>query len=125
VFEKRILREMFGPKRYEMTGEGRKVHNKEHHNMFSSPNIIRMVKSKKMRWAGHVSQMGENRNAYMILLAKPDGKRPLGRLRHRWVNDIKIDLREIEWGDKDWIDPAQDRDQWRALVNTVIKLMVL
>jgi hypothetical protein len=79
---------------------------------------------KKMRWAGHVARMGETSNAYRILVAKPEGKRPLGRPRRRWVDNIKIDIKEIGWDGVDWIDLAQDRDQWRALVNTVMKLRV-
>jgi hypothetical protein len=82
------------------------------------PSIIRMNKSRMMRWAGHVAQM-ENRTANRILAGKPEGKRPLGRPRRRWVDNIKMDLREIGWNGVDWIDMAQDRDQWRALVNTV------
>jgi hypothetical protein len=85
-------------------------HNEELHNLYSSPSVIRILKSSRMRWAGHVVQMGEKRNAYKILVAKPEGKRPLGRQRHRWVDNIKMDLREIEWDGMDWIDLAQDRD---------------
>jgi hypothetical protein len=77
-----------------------------------------------MRWAGHVARMGEKRNAYRILVGKPEGKRLLGRLRHRWVDNIKMDLREIGWDEVDWTDMAKDRDQWRALVNTVLNLRV-
>jgi hypothetical protein len=83
-----------------------------------------MIKSRKMRWAGHVARMGEKRNAYRILVGKPEGKRPLGRPRRRWVDNIKMDLREIGWDGRDWIDLAQDRDQCRALVNTVMNLRV-
>jgi hypothetical protein len=83
-----------------------------------------MMKSRRMRWAGHVARMEEKRNAYRILVGKPEGKRPLGRPRHRWVNNIKMDLREIGWYGMDWIDLVQDRDQWRALVNTVMNLRV-
>jgi hypothetical protein len=90
----------------------------------SSPSIIRIIKSRRMRWAGHVARMGEKRNVYRILVGKPEGKRPLGRPRHRWVDNIKMDLREIGWDGVDWIDMAQDRDQWRALVNTVLNLRV-
>jgi hypothetical protein len=82
------------------------------------------MKPKRMRWAGHVARMGEKRNRYRILVGKPEGKRPLGRPRRRWVNNIKMDLREIGWDDMHWIDLAQDRDQWRALVNTVMNLRV-
>jgi hypothetical protein len=92
--------------------------------MYSSPNIIRMMKSRRMRWAGHVARKGETRNAYRILVEKPEGKRPLGRQRRRWADNIKIDVREIGWDGVHWIDLAQDRDQWRALVNTVMNLRV-
>jgi hypothetical protein len=103
-FENRVLRRIFGPKRDEVTGDWRKLHNEELHNLYSSSNIIRMIKSRRMRWAEHVARMGETRNAYRILVGKPLG--PLGRPRHRCVDNIKIDLREIGWHDMDWIDPA-------------------
>jgi hypothetical protein len=83
-----------------------------------------MVKSRRMRWAGHVARIGETRNAYRIFVGNPEGKRLLGRPRRRWVDNIKIDLREIEWDGGDWIDLAQDRDQWKALVNAVMNLWV-
>jgi hypothetical protein len=83
-----------------------------------------MIKSRRMRWAGHIAGMGEKRNANRILVGKPEGKRPLGRPRRRWVGNIKMDLRDIEWDGMDWIDMVQDRDQWRALVNTVMNLRV-
>jgi hypothetical protein len=83
-----------------------------------------MIKSRRMRWAGHVARMGLKRNAYRILVRKPKGKRPLGRPRRRWVDNIKMDLRETGWDGVDWIDLAQDRNQWRALVNTVMNLRV-
>jgi hypothetical protein len=123
VFENRMLRRIFGP-RDEVAGDWRKLHNEELHNLFSSPNTIRMIKSRRMRWAGHVARMGETRNAYRILVGKPEGKRPLGRPRCRWVDNIKMNLREMEWDDMDWIDLAQDKDQWRDLVNTVMNLRV-
>jgi hypothetical protein len=107
-----------------MTGAWRKLHNEELHNLYSSPDIIRMIKSRRMRWAEHVAQMGSKRNVYIILVEKQEGKRPLGRPRRRWVDNVKMDLREIGWGSMDWIDLAQDRDQWRALVNTVMNLRV-
>jgi hypothetical protein len=97
VFEKRVLRRIFGPKRDEVMGDWRKLHNDELHNLYSSPNIIRMIKSRRMRWAEHVARMGEMRNAYEILGGKSEGKRPLGRPRHMWVDNIKMDLREIGW----------------------------
>jgi hypothetical protein len=94
VFENRMLRGIFGPKRDEVTGGWRKLHNEELHNLYSSPSIIRMIKSRRMRWAGHVARMGEKRTAYRILVGKPEGKRPLGRPRRRWVDNIKMDLRD-------------------------------
>jgi hypothetical protein len=105
-------------------GDWRKLHNEELHNLYSSPNIIRMIKSRKMRWAGHVARMGETRNAYRILVGKPDGESPVGRPRRGWANNIKMDLREIGWDRRDWIELAQNRDQWRALMNTVMNLRV-
>jgi hypothetical protein len=102
----------------------RKLHNEELHNLHSSPNIIRIIKPRRMRWAGHVARIGETWNAYRILVGKPEEKRPLERPRRRWVDNIKIDLREIRWDCMDWIELAQDRDQWRALVNTVMNLRV-
>jgi transcription termination factor 2 len=83
-----------------------------------------MIMSRRIRWAGHVARMGEKRNAYRILVGKQEGKRPLGRPRRRWVDNIKMDLREIRWDGMNWIDPAQDRYQWRALVKTVMNLRV-
>jgi hypothetical protein len=118
------LRRIFGPKRDEVTGGWRKLHNEERHNLYSSPSIIRMIKSRKMRWAGHVARMGEKTNAYRILVENPEGKRPLGRPRRRWVNNIKMNLREIGWNGIDWIDLAQDTSQWRAVVNAVMNLWV-
>jgi hypothetical protein len=113
-----VLRRIFGPKRDEVTGGWRKLRNEELHNLYSSPSIIRMTKSRRMKWAGHVARM-ENRNACSTLVGKPDGKRPLGRPRRRWVDNNKMDLRVIRWDGMDWIDLAQDRNQWRALVKTV------
>jgi hypothetical protein len=119
-----MLRTIFGPKGHEVRGGWKKLHNKELHNLYSLPSIIRMIKSRSMRWAGHVSQMGEKRNAYRILVGKPEGKRPLGRPRHGWVDNIKMDLRELGWDYMDWINLALDRVQWRALVNMVMSLWV-
>jgi hypothetical protein len=124
VFESRVLRRIFGPKRYEIIGSWRKLHNVELYNLYSSPNIIRMINSTTIRWVEHVARMGMKRNACRILVGKPEGKRPLGRPGHGWENNIKMDLREIGWGGMDWIDLTQDRDQWRALVNTVMNLRV-
>jgi hypothetical protein len=124
VFENRVLRRIFGPKRDEVTGEWRKLHSEELHNLYSSPDIIRQVKSRRMRWAGYVACTGEERKVYKVLAGKPEGKRPLGRPRHR-RDGIRMDLREFGWGSVDWIQMAQYRDQWRALVNTVMNLRVL
>jgi hypothetical protein len=123
VFESRVLRRIFGPKRDEVTGEWRRLHNEELNDLYSSPNIVRVVKSRRMRWAGHVARMGEGRGAYRILVGRPEGRRPLGRPRCRWNDNIKMDLQEVEWGrGMDWIDMAQDRDRWRAVVNAVMNL---
>jgi hypothetical protein len=92
-----VLTRIFGPKRDEVRRDWRKLHNDELHNLNSSPNVVRMIKSRSMRWAGHVARMVEKRNAYRILVGKPEGKRPLGRQKRRWVNNIKLDLREIGW----------------------------
>jgi hypothetical protein len=124
VFENRVLRRIFGPKRDEVTGEWRKLHNEELHNLYSSSNIIRTIESRRMRWAGHVARMGEKGNTYRILVGKPEGRRPLGRPRRRWVDNIKIDFREIGWEVVDWVDLAQDRNQRRAIVNTMMNLRV-
>jgi hypothetical protein len=98
VFKNRVLRKMFGPKRDEVGGEWRKLHNGELHNLYSSPDIIRQIKSRRMRLAGNVTCMGEGRNIYRVLVGKPEGKRPLERPRRRWEDGIKVDLREIGWG---------------------------
>jgi hypothetical protein len=95
VFENKVLRRIFGPKGHEVTGEWRKLHNEELHDLYSSPSIIRIIKSKRMRWAGHVARMGEKRNAYRLLVAKPEGRRSLGRPRRRWVDNIRMDLVEV------------------------------
>jgi hypothetical protein len=92
VFENMDLRRMYAPKRVEVTGEWRKLHSEELHNLYSSPDIIRQIKSRRMRWAGHVARMGEERKVYEVLVGKPEGKRPLGRPRHRWEDGIRMDL---------------------------------
>jgi hypothetical protein len=98
VFENRVLRRICGPKRDEVTGEWRRLHNKELYALYSSPSIIRVMKSGRLRWAGHVARMGERRGAYRALVGKPDGRRPLGRRRHSWEDNIKMDLRQVGWG---------------------------
>jgi len=123
VFEKRVLRRVFGPKRDEVTGEWRKLHKEELRDLYSLPNIVRVVESRRMRWAGHMARMGEGRGVHMVLVGKAEGKRPLGRPRRRWEDNIKMDLREVG-GSGDWMELAQDRDRWRALVNTLMNLPV-
>ena len=107
--------------RDEVTGEWRKLHKEELRDVYSLPNIVRMVKSRRMRWAGHVARMGEGRGVYRFLVGKPEGKRPMGRPRRRWEDNIKMDLQEVGRG-ADWMELTQDRDRWRALVNTVMNL---
>jgi hypothetical protein len=118
VFENRVLRKIFGPKREE-DGSWRKLHNDELHDLCSSPNIVRMIKSRRMKWAGHVARMGEGRDVYRVLVGRPEGKRPLGRPRRRWEDNIKMDLTEIGIDGANWIRLAQDRVQWRVFVNMV------
>jgi hypothetical protein len=124
VFEKRVLRRVFGPKRDEVTGEWRKLHNEKLNDLYSLPNIVRVVKSKRMRWAGHVARMGEERGVHRVLVGKPEGKRPLGRPRCRWEDNIKMVVEEVGGGRGDWMELAQDRDRWRTLVSTVKNLRV-
>jgi hypothetical protein len=124
VSENRVLRRIFGPKREE-DGSWRKLHNDELHDLYSSPNIVRVIKSKRMSWAGHVARMGEGRGVYRVWVGRPECKRPLGRHRHRWEDKIKMDLREIVIDGANWLRLAQDRVQWRAFVNTVMNLRVL
>jgi hypothetical protein len=119
VFENRVLRRVFGPKRDEVTGKWRKLHNEEPNDLYSLPNIVRVVKSRRMRWTGHVARMGENRVVHSVLVGKPEGKKPLGRPRRRWENNIKMNLQKVGGGRGDWMELAQDRDRWRALVGTV------
>ena len=106
VFENRVLRRIFGPKREEVTRECRKLHNEELNDLYSSPNIVRVIKSGRMRWVGNVANMGESGGVHRVLLGKPEGKRPLGRPRHRWEDNIKMDLQEVGCGVMDWIDLA-------------------
>jgi hypothetical protein len=123
MFENKVLRRIFGPKR---GGDRRmeKLRNEELHDLYSSPSIIRILKSRRMRWAGHVARMGEKRNAYRLLVGKPERRRPLERPRRRWVDNIRMGLVEVEYSDVDWIGLAQNRDRWKALVNSVMNLRV-
>jgi len=124
VFENRVLRIIFGPKRDEVRGEWRKLHNEELNDLYCSPNIVRVIKSRRMRWAGHVARMGEGRGVYRVLVGKPEGKRPLVRPRRRWEDNNKMDLQEVGCGGMDWIELARDRDRWRTLLNVVMNLRV-
>ena len=124
MFENRLLRRVFGPKRDEVTGEWRKLIKEELSDGYSLPNIVRVVKSRRMRWAVHVARMGEGRGVYRVLVGKPEGKRPLGKPRRRWEDNIKMYLQEVGGDCEDWMDLSQDRDRWRALVSTVMNLRV-
>ena len=142
-----MLRRIFGTRRDEVTGECRRLHNEELsdldcspnivrvikwrrlHNeelndLYCSPNIVRVIKWRRMRWAGHVARMGEERVVYRVLVGKPEGRRPMGRPRRRWVDNIRMDLKEVVCGYMDWIGLAQDRDRWRTLVSAVMNLRV-
>jgi hypothetical protein len=122
-FLKRVLRKIFGPKREEDVS-WRKLHNDQFHDLYSSPNIVRVIKSRRIRWAGHVARMGKGRGAYRVLVGRPEGKRPLGRPRRGREDNIKLDLREIGIDGANLIQLAQDKVQWRACVNTVLNLQV-
>ena len=122
MFENMVLRRIFGPRRDKVTGEWRRLHNEELNDLYSSPNTVRVIKSRRMRWAGHVARMGEERGAYRVLVEKLEGNRPLGRPRRRWVDNIGMDLQEVGCGYVDWIGLAQDRDRWQTLVSAVMNL---
>jgi hypothetical protein len=122
VFKNWVLRRIFRPKREEVTGEWRKLHNEEINGLYFSPNIVRVIKSRRMRWAGLVASMG--RGVYWVLVGKPEGKKPLWRPRYRWEDNIKMDLQGVECVGMDWIELAQDWYRWRSLVNAVMNLRV-
>jgi len=120
-----VLRRIFGPRRDEVTGEWRRLHNEERNDLCYSPSIVRVIKSRKMRWAWHVACMGQERGVYRVLVGKLEGRRPLGRPRHRWVDNIRMDLQKVGCGYMDWIGLTQDRDRWRTLVSAVMNVRVL
>jgi hypothetical protein len=124
VFENRVLRRIFGPKRDRVMRGWRKLHNEELHNLYSLPGIIRIIKSRRMRWVEHMARRGEKRNMYRLFVGKPEGRRPLERSRRRWIDNIKMDLLWIGLSVVDWIGLVQDRYRWRALVNSVMTLWV-
>jgi hypothetical protein len=123
AFEKRLLKRIYGPKREE-DGSWRKLHNDELRNLYSLPNIVRVIKSRRTRWAGPVACMGKGRDVYRVLDGRPEEKRPLERFRRRWEDDIRMDLREIGIDGANWIQLAQDRIKWRACENAVMNLRV-
>ena len=124
MFENKVLRRIFGPKRDMVTGGWRKLHNEKLNNLYTSTNIVWVIKLRRISWAGHVAHKGERRDINRVLVGKPDGERPLGRLRRRWEDNMKMDIQEVGCGGMDWIALTQDRDRWRALVNTVRNLWV-
>jgi len=121
--ENMVLRRIFGTRRDEVMGEWRRLHNEELNDLCSSPNIVRVIKSRRMRWDGHVARMGE-KGAYRVLVGKLEGKSPMGRPRRRWVDNIRMDLQEVGCGYMDWIGLTQDRDGWRRLVSAIMNLRV-
>ena len=124
VFENMVLRRIFLPKRDEVKGQWRKLHNEEFSDLYCSPHIVWVIKSRRMKWTEHVARMGKRRGLDVVLVLRPEGKGLLGRLRHRWEDNIKMDLQEVGCGGMDSIELAQDRDRWRALVNAVMNLWV-
>jgi len=124
VFKNMVLRRIFGPRKDEVTEEWRRLHNEELNDLYSSPNTVRVIKSRRMRWAGNVACMDEERRVYRVLLGKPEGRRPLGRPRRRWVDNTRMHLQEVGCGYMDWIGLAQDSDRCWTLVIAVMNLRV-
>jgi hypothetical protein len=124
VFENRVLMRMFGPKRDDVTGDWRKLHNEEVNDQYCSPNIVRVIKSRRVGWAGHVARMGNRRGLYNVLVWKPEGKRPPGSPRRTREENIMMGLQEMGCWGVDWIELAQERDRWRSLMNAVMNLRV-
>jgi len=124
VFENMELRRIFGPRRDEVTGDWRRLHNEELNDLYCSPNIVQVIKSRRMRWAVHVARMGEERGVYRVLVGKPEGRRPVGRPGRRWVDNIRMDLQDLGCVYMDWIGLAQDRERWRTVVSAVMNLRV-
>ena len=123
MFENMGLRRILGPRRDEVTGEWMRLHNKELNDLYSSPSIMRVIKSRTMRWAGHVARMGEERGVYRVFVGKPEGRRPLGRPRRKWVDNIRMAV-QVGCGYMEWIGLAQNTDRFRTLVSAVMKLRV-
>ena len=122
VFENMVLRRIFGRRRDELTGEWKRLHNEDLNDLYSSSNIVWVIKSRRMRWAGHVARMGEERRVYRVLVGKPEGRRPMGRPRRRWADNIRMAVQEVGCGYMDWIGLTQDRDRWRMFVSAVMNL---
>ena len=123
MFENMVLGRIFGPRRDEVTGEWRRLHNEELNDLYCSPNIVWVIKWRKMRWAGHVACMSEE-GLYRVLVGKLEGRRPLGRPRRRCADNIRMDLQEVGCGYMDWIGLAHDRDRWKTIVSAVMNLRV-
>jgi hypothetical protein len=123
LFENRVLKRIFGPKREEVTGERSKLNNEELNDLYSTPNIVRAINSR-VRWARHVADMGKGRGVYRVLVGKPGWKGTTWKTRRKWEDNIKMVLQEVGCGGMDWIDLAQCKDRWRALVNAVMNLRV-